>query len=367
MIEVVSFVCGLLGLVVGGHFVVSGASKIGARFGLAPSVIGLTIVAGGTSAPELAVVSQAIIAEDTELAMGSIIGSNIANILLVLGIVGCMGAVRVASRAVRFDIPIMIVASVAFLVMSLDGKLNRLDGIILFAGAVAFVVWTLRTEGRASASEALSEAETTARSEPLGRSIVGLVLGVGSLAIASRFVVSGAEGIAVSLGVPELIIGLTIVALGTSAPEIVTTIIAAVRGQRDLAVGNAVGSNIFNILLVLGATTTLAPNGIKIGTDAVQLDLPILVAAAVACLPIVFWDNTIDRWEGAVFLAYYVAYLVFLVLDATGNRASEPFVVVLVGFVMPLTVITVAVMVVRQRRMKPSSDPSPTAQVGSIK
>jgi cation:H+ antiporter len=162
--------------------------------------------------------------------------------------------------------------------------------------------------------------------------------------------VSGAEDIASSLGVPELIIGLTIVALGTSAPEIVTTIIAALKGQRDLAVGNAVGSNIFNILLVLGATTTLAPNGINIGTDAIELDLPIMVAAAVACLPLVFWDNKLDRWEGAVFVGYYLAYLSFLVLDATGHRASDPFAVVMVAFVMPLTVLTVGIGIVRQRR-----------------
>jgi cation:H+ antiporter len=169
-------------------------------------------------------------------------------------------------------------------------------------------------------------------------------------------VVSGAEEIAINLGVPELIVGLTIVALGTSAPEIVTTVIAALQGRRDLAVGNAVGSNIFNILLVLGATSALAPDGIVIGTDAIELDLPILVAAAVACLPMVFWDNRLDRWEGGVFVAYYGAYLVFLVLDATGHRAANPFAFVLVAFVMPLTVITVAAVILGQRRAAAAAD-----------
>ena len=352
MIAAISFLGGLLGLLVGGHFVVDGASKLGARFGLTPIVIGLTIVSAGTSTPELAVVSQAIAADDTELAVGSIIGSNIANVLLVLGLVAAFGTIHVANRVVRVDIPIMIAASVAVLLMSLDGKLSRPEGIVLVAGVVVFVIWTLRaaprtvTEGHGSTSPA----ETPQTRPVIATSIAGLVAGIVALAVAARFVVSAAEDIASSLGVPELIIGLTIVALGTSAPEIVTTIIAALKGQRDLAVGNAVGSNIFNILLVLGATTTLAPNGINIGTDAIELDLPIMVAAAVACLPIVFWDNKLDRWEGAVFVGYYLAYLSFLVLDATGHRASDPFAVVMVAFVMPLTVLTVGIGIVRQRR-----------------
>jgi cation:H+ antiporter len=186
----------------------------------------------------------------------------------------------------------------------------------------------------------------------IARQLAILAFGIAALAVAARFVVRGAEEIAASLGVPELIIGLTILALGTSAPEIVTTLIAALQGRRELAIGNAVGSNIFNILLVLGATSTFAPDGIAIGGDAVTLDLPIMVAAAVACLPVIFWDHKLDRWEGGVFVAYYVAYLVFLTLDATGHRASDPFVFVLTVFVMPLTVLTVGIGIFRQRRTK---------------
>ena len=180
--------------------------------------------------------------------------------------------------------------------------------------------------------------------------MVELVAGIAVLAVAARFVVSGAEEIARSLGVPELIVGLTIVALGTSAPEIVTTLVAAFQGRRDLAVGNAVGSNIFNILLVLGAAGMLAPSGIAVSDDALQLDLPILLAAAVACLPIVAWDHTLNRWEGAIFVAYYLAYLTFLVLDATGHRAKDPFALIMIGFVVPLTIITAATVIHRQRR-----------------
>lgn len=386
MITVISFVGGLVGLLVSGHFVVGAASKIGARFGLTPMVIGLTIVAAGTSAPELAVVFQSIAAEDTELAVGSIIGSNIANVLLVLGLTAAMGTIRVAARVVRVDVPVMIAASVALLVLSLDGQLSRPDGILLFSGLIAFVVWTLRSAPRvevdggagagSGADDQLDEANHGVR-EAGGRSVgltvrgllaqvAILAVGIGGLALAARYVVEGAEGIAVSLGVPELIVGLTIVAIGTSTPEIVTTLIAAINGDRDLAVGNAVGSNIFNILLVLGSTTVIAPDGIAISQDALTLDLPILLAAAVACLPVVFWDNKLDRWEGVVFVGYYVAYLIFLVLDATGNRASDPFALVMLAFVMPLTALTVVVVVLRQRsqlratdRLSDSSDSPP--------
>lgn len=354
------FLGGLIGLLIGGHFVVDSASKIGAKFRLTPMVIGLTIVAAGTSAPELAVVFQAVAADDTELAIGSIIGSNIANVLLVLGLVAALGTIHVTTRVVRFDIPIMIVASVAFLVLSLDGGLGRFDGVVLFGFLVGFVVWTLRSAPKAP----VTRTESTGQLRPDGHDVTdgslfavvtSLVAGVAILAVAARYVVQGAEEIAFSLGVPELIIGLTIVALGTSAPEIITTLLAALRGHRELAVGNAVGSNIFNILLVLGAGAALAPGGIAIGGDALELDLPIMVAAAVACLPIVFWDNKLDRWEGAVFVGYYIAYLVFLVLDATGHRASDPFALVLMVFVMPLTALTVAVFIVRQRSAKVAS------------
>lgn len=368
MIAALTFLGGLAGLLVAGNLVVNGASALGAKFGLTPMVIGLTIVAAGTSAPELAVVFRSIATDDTELAVGSIIGSNIANVLLVLGIAVLFGSIKVSSRIVRVDIPIMIGASVAFLLFSLNNQLEQWEGACLLAALIVFVVWTLRAAPREEQSGPDgTEAADASEDEPAGPmagrgfpAIIGaLVVGIAGLALAAGFVVSGAEEIATSLGVPELIVGLTILALGTSAPEIVTTIIAAMRGRRDLAVGNAVGSNIFNILLVMGATTTVTSGGISIGEDAVQLDLPILVVAALACLPMVVWDHQLDRWEGGVFVAYYLAYVVFLILDGTGHGAKEPFLVVLFGFVVPLTVLTIGVVTSHQRRSKrPSDDPA---------
>ncbi len=353
MIAALTFLAGLVGLLFGGHLVVDGASRIGRRFGLTPMVIGLTIVAAGTSAPELAVVFQAVAADDTELAVGSIIGSNIANVLLVLGLTASFGAIQVTSRVVRVDIPIMIAASLGLLAASLNGVIGRLDGIGLFVALAGFVGWTLRAAPKADAGISPDSPDGQPPRVRPERSLLvvmaSLVIGVGALALAARYVVAGAEQIALALGVPELIVGLTIVALGTSAPEIVTTVIAAFQGRRELAVGNAVGSNIFNILLVLGLGGALSPGGIAISADAVELDIPILVAAAIACLPMVFWDHRLDRWEGVVFVLYYLAYLAFLVLDATGHRASDPFALVMLAFVLPLTVLTVVVLALHKR------------------
>ncbi len=358
----VTFVVGLAGLLLGGSLVVGGASRLGIRIGLSPSVVGLTIVAAGTSAPELAVVFQSLSVDDAPLAVGSIIGSNIANVLLVLGLTATMGAIAVTNRIVRIDIPIMIAASVALLVLALDERLDRLDGALLLVSLLVFVGWTLRSATTGSASQVqaegvavMTDAGRARGHRHIGLEILSLVAGIGLLAVAARFVVSGAEEIATSLGVPELIVGLTIVALGTSAPEIVTTVLAAMRGERDLAVGNAVGSNIFNILLVLGAGGLVADDGLLVGADAVGLDVPILVAAAFACLPMVAWDNRLDRWEGAVFVAYYAAYLLFLIFDATGHRVADRFGFVMVVFVAPLTLITV-VVVALHRRGRPITD-----------
>lgn len=353
-LAIASFLGGLAALLVAGNLVVRGSSDLGGRFGLSPNVIGLTIVAAGTSAPELAVVFQAIAAGDTELAVGSIIGSNIANILLVLGVAGLMGAITVTSRVVRVDIPVMIATSGLLLVFALDHSIDQLEGVIFLLGLAAFTIWTLR---RASGGNGEGDGEAIRASIGLWPTLLRLVVGIVLLALAARLVVSGAEDIAAALGIPELIIGLTIVALGTSAPEIVTTLVAAARGQRDLAVGNAVGSNIYNILLVLGLTSSVTPAGIAISTDAVTLDLPIMVAVAFACLPLVAWDRTLERWEGGVFVAYYVAYLVFLVLDGTGHRAKDPFALIMVAFVVPLTVLTIATVLYRRhapRRERPA-------------
>ncbi len=357
MIALLTFAIGVAGLLIAANLVVAGSSQLGLILGLTPTIIGLTIVAAGTSAPELAVVSQAVANGDSELAVGSIIGSNIANVLLVLGLVAATGAITVSNRVVRVDIPIMVVASGALLVLSLDNRISRLDGLFLFLGVVVFVTWTIRATRRVNAASVRSDVVPARgraeRLRPSWRDLLALVAGVALLAVASGYVVSGAERIAAALGVPELIVGLTIVALGTSSPEIVTTIIAAVGGRRELAVGNAVGSNIFNILLVLGLSGAIAPDGIAIGPDAVTLDLPIMLAAAFACVPMVLWDNRLERWEGIGMSSPGSWRRKGPHILGTGHRASDPFAFVMMAFVVPLTVITlVAVILARRRRSR---------------
>jgi cation:H+ antiporter len=361
MTDVLVFAAGIAGLLVAANLVVSGASQIGIRFGLSPAVVGLTILAFGTSAPELAVVGQSVAADDTELAVGGIIGSNIANILLVVGLIAALRAIRVQSRVVTTDVPIMIGASVLFLVFALDSVIERWEALVLLVGIVAFTVWTIRsTRGGSSLEEYGADGpedpdeaagrppRTDTRPIPLlaGQVLVGIV----GLALAANVVVGAAENIATDLGVPELIVGLTIVALGTSAPEIVTSVVAATRGQADLAVGNAFGSNIFNIMFVLGAVGLVSPRGIAISEEALALDLPVMLAAAVACIPVLVTDHILRRWEGLVFLAYYAAYIAFLVLDSADHDASDDLVRYVGWIAIPLTVITFATVAVRHLR-----------------
>jgi cation:H+ antiporter len=343
-------------LVGGAEVLVRGASSLAVRTGLSPVVVGLTVVAFGTSAPELAVSVGAARSGQAGLAIGNVVGSNIANVLLVLGVSALVGgSLVVAQKVVRIDVPIMVAASILVLVLSLDGRIGSLEGWLLVGGIVAYVVWTVATALRGDDDEVVAEYEEAfgaAPSRPVALDLVQLVGGVLLLVLGSRWLVDSASEIASALGVSDLVIGLTVVAFGTSAPELATSVVAAVRGERDIAVGNVVGSNIFNLLSVLGATAVLAPGGLPISDDALRLDLPVMLAVAIACLPIFFTGYEIRRWEGALFAAYYVAYLAFLVLDAIGSGLQEPFALVMGVFVVPLTVVTLVVVALREWRAR---------------
>lgn len=345
---------GLAVLVAGGEVLVRGASALAAAVRISPLVIGLTVVAFGTSAPELAVSVRAAYAGSGDLAVGNLVGSNIANVLLILGLSALVAPLAVASKLVRLDVPIMIAASVLLLLLGLDGRVGLADGLLLVGLLVAYILWSIR-EGRtepdtiqASFGEAAPAASRLSRSvtAQIGLIVAGLVL----LAFGARWLVNGSVEIARLLGVPELVIGLTIVAVGTSLPELVTSILAALRGQRELSVGNVVGSNLFNILGVLGVASMVAPDGMPVSPAALALDIPIMIAAAAACLPIFLTGHRIARWEGGLFFFYYLAYLAYLVLDATEHSSTEGFGVVMVVFVIPLTVVTLGVCTLRALR-----------------
>jgi cation:H+ antiporter len=311
-------VAGLAVLIGGGELLVRGASAVAAAARVSPLVIGLTVVAFGTSAPELAVSIQSAAKGQGNIAMGNVVGSNIANVLLILGLSATVSPLFVASQLIRLDVPLMIGASFLMLVLGWDHVLGVIDGVILVSILATYVFWTIRNS-RAEPKRVQREFEEIVPPIRRGRwhiikqlAIIGL--GLALLIVGAKWLVSGAVDLARLFKVSELVIGLTIVAIGTSMPEIVTSLMAGLRGQRDIAVGNAIGSNLFNILAVLGLASIFSPSGIPVESAALRFDIPVMIAVAVACLPIFFTGHMIARWEGVLFLAYYLAYTSYLLM-----------------------------------------------------
>lgn len=353
----VFFVLGLVALVLGAELLVRGASRLALSFGISSLVVGLTVVAFGTSAPELAVSTQSALSGQVDIAIGNVVGSNIFNVLFILGASALITPLVVNQQLIRQEVPIMIGFSLLTWGLAADGSLSWLDGVLLVALLLGYTAFLI-VQSRRAQPRAVTEEYDEALAIPADRGWdrhwavqVALVLaGLGLLVTGSRWLVEAAVTFATWLGVSELIVGLTIVAAGTSLPEVATSVLAAVRGERDIAVGNAVGSNIFNLAGVLGASALVAPAGLTVGAGVLNFDLPIMVAVAVACLPIFFTGHLIARWEGLLFLAYYVAYTLWLILKATHNDAAGPFAAVMVGFVVPLTFVTLCVLSYRYWR-----------------
>jgi cation:H+ antiporter len=335
------FVVGFFLLVFGADIMVRGAAHLAVAANISPLAIGLTIVAFGSSAPELAINVQAAYAGQPGLAIGNVVGSNIANILLILGIAAIITPLAVSSQLLRKDVPLMIGASFVMYFMAFDGEFNRIDGLILFAALVMYTVHAI-IGGRLETVDTDGDIPSEAGSIPL--QIALIVGGLAMLTMGANWLVNGAVMIATWLGISELIIGLTIVAFGTSLPELATSVTAALRKHADMAVGNVVGSNIFNILSVLGLSSIVAPAGISVDASALNFDIPVMLAVAVLCLPIFFTGHSIDRWEGAAFLFFYIAYLSYLVLFSLQHAALQPFSMTMMWFILPLTVLTLLVM-----------------------
>lgn len=351
---IVYLVLGLVLLGVGADLLVRGASHLALRFGISPLVIGLTVVAFGTSAPELAVSVQAGLAGQSGIAVGNIVGSNIFNVLVVLGFSALITPLVVSQQLIRIDVPLMIGASVLFLIMGFDGRIGLFDGLLLTGGIVAYIVFTIqqsRKESTAVQTEYAQEfgGETTPL---LGRLPVQIGLIVGGLVLlvlGATWLVDSAVSIARALGVSEVIIGLTIVAAGTSLPELATSVVAAMRGERDIAVGNVIGSGLFNLLAIAGIAAVVTPGGLEVATALIRFDIPVMVVVALACLPIFAVGHRIARWEGVLFLSYYLAYLSYLVLATTQHTALPAYSAAMLGFVLPLTIVTLVVLLVRHR------------------
>ena len=350
---VVWFVVGLVTLAVGAEALVRGASRLALSFGISPLVVGLTVVAFGTSAPELAVSVQSTWSGQVDIAIGNVVGSNILNILLILGLAAAITPMVVNQQVIRQEVPVMIAVSLLFWALAADGGIGRWDGVLLVALLVVYTVLVIR-QSRQETKAVQEEYDEAYAAAPggwdahWGVQVLLLVVGLALLVQGSRWMVDAAVAFARQLGVSELVIGLTIVAAGTSLPEAATSVLAAIRGERDIAVGNAIGSNIFNLLSVLGISAVVAPGTLAVSPSVLAFDLPVMVAVAVACLPVFFTGHLISRANGLLFLAYYVAYTAYLVMLANGHAALGPFSAVMGWFVIPLTAATLLVLAHRE-------------------
>jgi cation:H+ antiporter len=352
------FALGLVTLVAGAQLLVRGASKLALSFGISPLVLGLTIVAFGTSAPELAVSVRSAWGGQVDIALGNVVGSNIFNVLFILGVSALIAPLVVAPQLIRQEVPIMLGASLLLFALALDRGISRLDGALLFGLLVAYTAFLIRQSRRESQSTrdeyaqefAPPEASTWDRHWSIQSMLIagGLAL----LVLGANWLVDAAVSFARALGLSEMVIGLTIVAAGTSLPEVATSVVATLRGERDIAVGNVIGSNTFNVLGVLGVSSLVAPAALPVGQAMLSFDMLVMIAVAVACLPIFFSGHVIARWEGVLFLFYYAAYTAFLLLAAQQHDALATYGTVMATVVLPLTAVTLAVIAGRQWRAR---------------
>jgi cation:H+ antiporter len=366
MIHLFLFVAGLVCLVLGANLLVRGASRLALSFGISPLVVGLTIVAFGTSAPEVAVSVASVLEGKTDMAMGNVVGSNIFNVLFILGLSALIVPLVVHRQLIRQEVPIMFGVTLLMALMAMDGRLNMAESLALVTLMVLYTGFlVVQSRRETAANQAAAQASTQGVDEfeaelqastpgawdaKLPAQLALMAVGLALLVLGSDWLVGAAVVFAKALGVSDVVIALTIVAAGTSMPEVATSIAAALKGERDIAVGNVVGSNIFNILGCLGISGVVAGSaGLVVAPSLLAFDIWVMLAVALACLPMFITGGEIARWEGGVFAGYYVAYVAYLILAAQEHEALGAFSSVMLSFVVPLTVITLVVAVVRRR------------------
>ncbi|MCX7660926.1 MULTISPECIES: calcium/sodium antiporter [Caldimonas] len=349
--SIVTFIAGLMALVAGAEALVRGASRLSLSWGISPLVVGLTVVAFGTSAPEMAVSVGAAAQGATEMAVGNVVGSNVFNVLFILGLSALIAPLVVHVQVIRQEVPLMLAAGLVLVAMALDGVISRPEAALLLALMLGYTIFLIVQARRAPAqeqSEFAADAPASQWDRHWSVQILLVLVGLAALVLGSRWLVQAATAFASALGVSDVVIGLTIVAAGTSLPEVAASVTASLRGQRDIAVGNVVGSNLFNILGCLGLAGVVADGGLPIPEAVRNFDLWVMMATLLACLPIFMTGRQIARWEGGVLLAYYGAYTAYLVLAAQHHEALGAYSTVMMSFVIPLTIVTLAVMVIRR-------------------
>jgi cation:H+ antiporter len=353
---VLFFLLGLVLLVVGAEALVRGASRLALAIGISPLVVGLTVVAFGTSAPELAVSLQSALSGRADMALGNVVGSNIFNVLFILGASALIVPLLVARQLVRQEVPFMIGVSLLLVALAADGAIDRGDGVLLLGLLLAYTAFLIHQSRRRQQGDADLPEDTLAPPAAWERhpamQLLLIAAGLGLLVLGATWLVDAAVQFARYLGVSDLVIGLTIVAAGTSLPEVATSVVAALRGQRDMAVGNVVGSNVFNILAVLGASSAASAAGMTVAPSMLAFDLPVMIAVALACLPIFFTGHSIARWEGALFLGLYAAYMSYVLLAAQEHDALQPYSLVMMVAVLPLVAITLVLLAWREWQLR---------------
>ncbi|WP_194395706.1 calcium/sodium antiporter [Microbacterium atlanticum] len=318
---------GLVALIIGAELVVRYGARLARRLGVPPIVVGLTIVSLGTSAPELAVGIDAVMRGVGSLAVGNIVGTNIVNLLLILGLSALLRPIAFGMQTLRLDLPAMAAASILLLILTLTGaasdtgSLSRVDGVALLMLAVIYTVALVRATRRESVSvqrEFAEEYPSTRRGPLATLGQAGLLLvGIAVIVLGASWLVDGAVELAEALGVSDAIIALTIVAVGTSAPELATTIVSTIRGDRDIAIGNLIGSSTYNLTAILGASLLFADQPLPLDPDLVFVDLPIMTLVALVCIPVFLTGRRVTRVEGGFFVAAYVCYLAYLLIART--------------------------------------------------
>jgi cation:H+ antiporter len=332
LINVIELLSGLCLLLIGAELMVRAAVRLAERLHVRPLIIGLTIVALGSSAPQMTVSLQAALTDNPDIAVGSVVGSGIFNILVTLGLSALIIPLRVSRQLVRLDIPLMIGASLLVFILAWNKDLGRFDGVLLL-GALALYLGLLLRQSRHSTRPHGARPQDTQQSWLI--SVLMILAGLAMLVFAGRLLLGAAVVVATDLGLSERVIGLTVVAVGTSLPELATSLIAALRGQRDIAVGNVIGANLFNLLGVLGLTALLAPTPLSVSPNALDFDLPVMLGVAALCLPVFYSGYRVTRAEGLLLLGLYLVYGLHVVSFTTGMPLAGKLERLMLFYVLP--------------------------------
>ncbi|QXH48990.1 calcium/sodium antiporter [Pseudomonas xanthosomatis] len=341
---------GLLLLIIGAELLVRAALRLATRLHVRPLIIGLSLVAFGSTAPQLTVSLQAAYQGAPDVAVGSVVGSNIFNVLVILGLAALIIPLRVSRQLVRLDIPLMIGASALVYALAGNGLLGRFEGAVLLLGLLGYLLMLWHQSRHYARTYPHAHAAHTSAWRFWSATLLQTLLGLGLLSLAGHLLLEAAVEVATDLGLSERIIGLTVVAVCTSLPELAAALLAALRGEREIAVGTVIGSNLFNLLAVLGLTALITPEPLSISPNALAFDLPVMLGVAALCLPVFYSGYRVTRAEGLVFLCLYLAYGLHVVTFTTGLPLAGRLERLMLFYVLPVLGLVLLYTTVRAWR-----------------